>query len=435
MSSPRRLAALAIVAGCLGATALTGDTVEARQRASTDLDLGLIERVMHLVKRDYVGAVTGETLTTNALKGMLTGLDPHSDYMDEREYQELLNDTQGSYAGVGLDLTFQRDQPEVVTAIDGTPAARAGLRPGDIILEIAEEATAGMSEAQVVTRLRGAPGSMVSLMISRGGGPPFRLLIERTIIEIDSVRARLEPGGIGYGRIAVFDERTADQLLRALARLETQNGGKLQGLVIDLRDDPGGLLQAAISVAGIFLERGVVVTTRGRSAADNRTYVARGKPRLLDTPMVVLINGGSASAAEIVAGALQDHHRATVMGTRSFGKASVQTIIPLDGHGAVRLTTARYYTPAGRSIQGVGITPDLTVVPGSEEEAPATLVVREANLHGALKNGGAISGSSIKPSVAATAGGEDATIDPALIGTEHDTQLAVALRHLREGRP
>jgi len=276
--------------------------------------------------------------------------------------------------------------PEVIAPIDGTPAAEAGVEPGDRITKIDAQSTTGMDVEEIVKRLRGAPGTKVNLTISRNDKAPFDLTLVRTVIHVVSVKSDLKGDDIGYIRIAAFTESTPAELANAISRLRDRAHGRLNGLILDLRNDPGGLLDAAVEVSGDFIDGGVVVTTRGRTGQDDHVYRAPATGDLLrGTPVVVLINSASASAAEIVAGALQDHHRATVMGTRSFGKGSVQTIIPLEGQGALRLTTALYYTPSGRSIQGQGIAPDIIVsLPKSQQVANA-LVTYESDLYRALK--------------------------------------------------
>ena len=398
---------------------------------SDHADLALIQEVMHRVQDSYVSPVNVNEFTTNALKGALTGLDPHSDYMDEREYHALLSDTQGEFGGLGMELTLQNGVPEIVSPIDDTPAARANLKSGDLIVKIGDQPTDRMSLSEAVERLRGPVATPVTLTILRGTRPPFPVTLTRAIIHVVSVKSSLQPGAIGYARVSVFNERTQEELTEALARLKRQAHGHLNGFVLDLRNDPGGLLDAAVEVAGDFVDGGPVVTTRGRESQDDQVYAApNGSDRLAKTPMVVLINGASASASEIVAGALQDDHRATVMGTRSFGKGSVQTIIPLDGKGALRLTTARYYTPAGRSIQDDGITPDIVVVVPADEQVAGGTILHEADLRGALKNTGSLGGKSGGPTAAADRPADDSIIAQALIGTPKDAQLQAALKYL-----
>jgi carboxyl-terminal processing protease len=401
---------------------------------SSDPDLALYRRVMDRVRESYVEPVKEDQLVKESLKGMLTGLDPHSDYMDESEYEEMLADSHGEFAGIGTELTRDDNRPKIISPIDDTPAARAGLKPGDIILRINGHPTDGLSLKQAVDELRGNAGTNVRLTILRTGQRPFDVTLTRAVIHVASVKSHLEPGHIGYIRVSTFAEKTQSEFVDALNRLTAQSGGRLDGLVLDLRNDPGGLLDTAVRVAGDFLDGGTIVSTRGRSAGDDETYDARPNgDRLRGVPVIVLVNGASASASEIVAGALQDRHRATILGTRSFGKGSVQTIIPLDGHGALRLTTARYYTPSGRSIQGEGITPDLVVLPPHDQQIAEATVLHEADLRGALKNTGAEKGAkAVSAAQEATAEAKDAAIDPSIIGTAKDYQLAVALKRLKE---
>jgi carboxyl-terminal processing protease len=403
-------------------------------RPSDAADLGLLQDAMKQVERNYVAPVTNSELAKDALKGMLTRLDPHSDYMDQEQYRQMTAVTRGQFGGIGVELTLEGKVPEVISPIDGTPAAEAGIEPGDRIVKIDTQATTGMDVEEIVKRLRGVPGSRVALTISRNDRSPFEVVLTRNIIRVVSVKSDLKNRNIGYVRVTTFTENTASELADAVARLKTRNNGQLSGLVLDLRNDPGGLLDAAIDVTGAFLDGGVVVTTRGRNGSDDHVYRAPpGGDIRRGTPIVVLINSASASAAEIVAGALQDHRRATVMGTRSFGKGSVQTIIPLEGRGALRLTTALYYTPAGRSIQGQGIAPDIVVnVPKNQQVANAVISF-ESDLYGALKNGGTLNPNpSLGPAASARNSAEaEHPIKPVIIGTGTDPQVAAAVEFLQ----
>src|SRR6266446_2614606 len=354
-------------------------------------DLGLIEAAMQQVQKSYVVPVQPDQLVSGSLKGMLSKLDPHSDYMTEHEYRELISTTSGQFGGVGIEISVEEGVPQVIAAIDGTPAAAAGIEPGDRIVKADGQPIVGMDIGEVVRRLRGNPGSRVVLTIARTNRPPFDVPITRAIIHVESVKASLKPGRMGYVRISTFDETTPAELRRAISGLRRQAGGPLGGFVLDLRNDAGGLLDAAVDVASDFLDSGTVVTTRGREPDENRVYDAPPNGDLVrGTPLVVLINGSSASASEIVAGALQDNRRATVLGTHSFGKGSVQSIIPLEGRGALRLTTALYYTPSGRSIQGHGITPDRILPVPKEQQVANAVVTYESDLFGALKATGAL---------------------------------------------
>ena len=415
---------LVLLAGCSGAPSTSGDT-----------DLSLIRQVMGKVQASYVEPVDKNQLTKDSLKGMLNGLDPHSDYMDESEYDEMLSDSHGEFTGIGAELTRDDTHLKILSPIDDTPSALAGIRPGDVILRIDGEPTEAMNLKDAVDKLRGPAGTKVRITILRTGQKPFDVTLTRAIIRVASVKSHLEPGRIGYIRITTFMEKTQSEFGDALDHLRHEAGGRLDGLVLDLRNDPGGLLDSAVNVAGDFLDGGTIVSIRGRQQSENETFGARPNgDRLHGTPVVVLINSASASASEIVAGALQDRHRATILGTRSFGKGSVQTIIPLDGHGALRLTTARYYTPSGRSIQGEGVTPDQVVMPPKDEQVVDATIVHERDLHGALKNTGpegADNAAGASPAAQRQAA-EDVAIDPAVIGTARDYQLAVAVKRLKE---
>jgi len=410
---------------------LAGCSGDQRPAASAhDADLALYRSVLDRVRTSYVDPVNNGQLIDNSLKGMLTGLDPHSDYMSEQEYQEMQDDTAGEFAGIGAELTRNDSHPVVVSPIDDTPAARAGIQAGDIILRIDGQVTEGMSLKDVVTALRGPADTPVKITIARKNDPPFDVTLTRAIIKVVSVKSQLEPGGIGYIRITSFTETTQREVTKALDDMRSQAGGHFQGFVLDLRNDPGGLLDQAVRVAGDFLDGGTTVSIRGRSADDNRIFPAPANgDHIKGVPMVVLINGASASAAEIVAGALQDRQRAEVLGTQSFGKGSVQTIIPLEGHGALRLTTARYYTPNGRSIQGTGITPDRIVEQPKTPKTAEAEIVREANLPHALNTG-----LAAKSDGGAAAGTNQPTtetiIESAAIGSAQDYQLQTALTEL-----
>ena len=396
-------------------------------------DLALINRAMQQVEKSYVVPVQSDKLVDNALKGMLTRLDPHSDYMNEREYQELLATTSGEFGGVGIEISVENGVPQVIAAIEGTPAAAAGVEPGDRIVKANGEPIIGLEISEVVRRLRGSPGTPVVLTIARANRPSFDVPITRAVIHVDSIKPALKPGRIGYVRITTFNENTPATLRAALARLQQQAGGRLAGLVLDLRNDAGGLLDASIEIAGNFLDSGTIVSTRGRRPDENRVFEATPNGDLVrGVPIVVLINGASASAAEIVAGALQDNRRATVLGTRSFGKGSVQSIIPVEGNGALRLTTALYYTPSGNSIQGRGIMPDRVVTVPKDAQVANAMITYESDLSGALKAAGALAPNGDAPNGATAPpprriADEDRPINPKVISTAQDAQLNAAL--------
>ena len=371
-------------------------------------------------------------LTDDALKGMLSRLDPHSSYMTEPEFRQSMEDMNGKFGGVGLKISDHNGLPTVISPIDGTPAARAGVQPGDAIVSVDGQSTHGADLMEVVGKIRGKPDTTVKLTIVRGDKSPFDVPLTRQVIEVHSVKSKLEPDDIGYVRISEFGQDTPNELRQAISTLKRDTGGKLAGLVLDLRDDPGGLLSSAVDVSSDFLNGGTVVSIRGRNSSDDQSFKAPATSALLpNTPMVVLVNGASASASEIVAGALQDRHRATVMGTQSFGKGSVQSIITIKDHGALRLTTALYYTPSGRSIQEDGITPDIVVQAPKDQQVANSLVWREGQLHGAFANPGPLTksngGSNAKHASVETA---SPPIKEELIGTDRDAQLTAALNRL-----
>ena len=347
--------------------------------------LNLFGDVFERVREGYVKEVTDEKLIEAAINGMLASLDPHSSFLNAKSYQDMQVQTRGEFGGLGIEVTMEGGYVKVVSPIDDTPAFRAGVKPGDLITHLDGEPVQGLTLAESVERMRGKVNSDIVLTIRRTGCEPFDVTITRAIIKIQSVRWRTEEK-IGYVRITSFSEQTSDGVARAMKRIKEKLGSELQGVVLDLRNNPGGLLDQAIKVSDQFLERGEIVSTRTRRADDSQRFNAKAGDLAAKLPMVVLLNGGSASASEIVAGALQDHQRAIIMGTRSFGKGSVQTIIPLAGHGALRLTTAQYYTPSGRSIQAKGIDPDIEVIQARVEPLENGKRRREADLRGALTN-------------------------------------------------
>src|SRR5262244_844953 len=349
--------------------------------------LNLFGEVFERVRAEYVDDVSDDSLVESAINGMLTSLDPHSNYLNTKNFNDMKVQTRGEFGGLGIEVSMENGLVKVVSPIDDTPAARAGLKPGDLITHLDGEPVQGMTLPEAVEKMRGLVGSDIKLTIRREGKEPFDVKLTRATIRIQSVRSHLEGDTIGYIRITSFNEQTDVGLNNAMKSLKQQAGNKLIGLILDLRNDPGGLLDQAVAVADAFLDKGEIVSTRGRRSEDAQRYNSRPGDIAAGLPVAVLINGGSASASEIVAGALQDHHRATVVGTRSFGKGSVQTIIPLGDRGALRLTTARYYTPSGRSIQATGINPDVIV----EQELPPDLLAKastrpfgEASLRGHL---------------------------------------------------
>lgn len=342
------------------------------------------------IKQDYVETVSDEQLLEDAVRGMLGGLDPHSSYLNEEEYQDLKVGTSGEFGGLGIEVTMEDGFVKVVSPIDDTPAQKAGLLSGDIIVRLDEKPVKGMTLNDAVKIMRGKPGSSLLLTIIREGeSTPLKKTIVRAIINVKSVKFRTLEEGFGYVRISNFQMKTGANLKEAIEALKSENKEGLKGLVLDLRNNPGGVLNAAVEVSDSFLEKGLIVYTQGR--IDNSALKFNAAPgELLDgAPIVVLINSGSASASEIVAGALQDHKRAVIMGNKSFGKGSVQTIMPTSNGGAVKLTTARYYTPSGRSIQAEGIDPDIVLgrVKLESLDEPAFAPVKESDLSGHLTQG------------------------------------------------
>ena len=345
-------------------------TAAAQPRAKTYRMLGLFGDVLNTVENQYVAEVDDTKLIQSAIDGMLTSLDPHSGYLDPESFDDMRDQTRGEYGGLGIEVTSEDGIVKVISPMDGTPAAKAGIKPGDYITAVNGESVLGLSVTEAVKQMRGKPGETVSLTIAREKSDPFDVKLVREIIKPKNVTAKMD-GDYGVIRIGSFNEKTTDETEAAFADLKTKNP-KLKGIVLDLRNNPGGLLDQAVGVSDLFLENGEIVSQRGRDPRDVERYNARPGDITSGMPMVVLINSGSASASEIVAGALQDRKRAEVVGLTSFGKGSVQTVIPLRGgiDGALKLTTARYYTPSGRSIQKTGITPDLEVA-STRDEAQA----------------------------------------------------------------
>jgi len=371
--------------------ALAWSAPEDRSRGDIYRQLELFADVLARVEQDYVTEINDEEAMEAAIQGMLASLDPHSSYMNATEYREMQTQTRGEYGGLGIEVTSEDGVVRVVSPIDGTPAARAGIQAGDYLTAINGESIVGLTLNEAVRRMRGESGSDITVTVAREGTDPFDVTLTREIINVRAVVARVE-GDIGIIRISTFNERTGSMLQDAIRTVRRDTGGRLRGVVVDLRNNPGGLLDQAIEVSDAFLDGGEVVSTRGRQPEDVQRYNARRGDDLAGVPVVVLINGASASAAEIVAGALQDRNRALIVGVDSFGKGSVQTVIPLQGgrDGALRLTTARYYTPAGRSIQGAGITPDMEVaarrISAEDIARLQRLGVSEADLPNALDN-------------------------------------------------
>lgn len=363
--------------------------VKLENRENTYKMLNLFGDVFDRVRRDYVEETNDEELIKSAINGMLVSLDPHSSYLSEKDFKEMQVQTKGEFGGLGIEVTMENGMVKVVSPIDGTPASKAGIQPGDYISHIDDEAVMGLTLPEAVEKMRGKVGSSIKVTVLREGATePLNFTMVRDNIKIESVVSRAE-GDIAYLRVRSFSENTHPSLVREFEKLK-KSIPHIRGVVLDLRNNPGGLLDQAIAVSDDFLEKGEIVSTRGRDAANTVRYNAKEGTLLSENiPVVILVNSGSASASEIVAGALQDHKRAIVLGTDTFGKGSVQTVIPLTGYGAMRLTTARYYTPSGRSIQAEGIKPDITVEPARVEPItqPVGGLRSEANLRGHLDKG------------------------------------------------
>lgn len=384
---------LGAVAGAALTTAVTqprvimfGSSAKAAA-ADTYKQLNLFGDVFERVRADYVEKPEDAKLVESAINGMLASLDPHSSYMDGKSYRDMQVQTRGEFGGLGIEVTMEDGLIKVVAPIDDTPAAKAGILANDIITHLDDDAVQGLTLNQAVEKMRGAPNTKIRLKVMRKGkDTPLEITLVRDVIRVRSVRSRMEGDDVGYIRLTQFNEQTTEGLKRAINEMAVQ-GDKLKGFVIDMRNNPGGLLEEAISVSDAFLDKGEIVSTRGRNVEETQRRNAKPGDLAKNKPIIVLINGGSASASEIVAGALQDHKRATVIGTRSFGKGSVQTIIPLgSGNGALRLTTARYFTPSGRSIQAKGISPDIEVLQDVPEDVKSRTDTKgEASLRGHLK--------------------------------------------------
>lgn len=415
------LAIIAVIAGIATFGDLRLTTARANDSDDTYRQLTLFGDVFQRVRANYVESVTDEDLIEAAINGMLTSLDPHSTYLPDDNFKKVQQQTTGKFGGLGIEVTMENGFLKVVSPIDDTPAFDAGLQPEDLILTVDDESIVGITLSEAVEKLRGPIGSEVNITVQRADDEPFDVAIIRDEIKIRSVRSRLYED-IGYIRITTFSEQTSPGLKKSVEELTNEAENGLAGIVLDLRNNPGGLLSEAIKVTDAFLERGEIVSTRGRDNSDMQHAYARPGDITNGLPVVVLINSGSASASEIVAGALKDHRRAILMGTRSFGKGSVQTIMPMPGHGAIRLTTARYYTPSGVSIQAKGIAPDIEVALARIEKLNQG-PIREEDLRGALD------GSEKEADENASKDGEQAEdpVDP----SEIDFQLARALDLLR----
>ena len=374
-----------LISGVFVVFLLTSANIAAAATSETYRQLNLFGDIFERVRADYVEQIDESELIEAAINGMLQSLDPHSSYLNPKTFRAMQVQTRGEFGGLGIEVTMENGVVKVVAPIDETPASRAGIKSGDYITHLDGEAVLGLTLSQAVDKMRGPINSNITLTISRRGADrAFDVTITRDVIQVRSVRGRVENKAL-YLRITSFNEKTENSLKRAVDRLTSELGSDYMGVVLDLRNNPGGLLDQAIAVSDAFLEQGEIVSTRGRREDDTRRYNARAGDLVKGKPIIVLMNGGSASASEIVAGALQDHRRAIVLGTKSFGKGSVQTIIPLQGQGAVRLTTARYYTPSGRSIQATGIVPDVVVEQSVVSKVEGRKRRSESDLRGHLQ--------------------------------------------------
>ena len=417
-----------LVAGLVGLMAITLPAFALAQEDREAYDqLDLFGKILEEIRSEYVEEVSTSELIDAAIEGMIGSLDPHSKYHNPKSYKEVQVQARGEFGGLGIEVTMEDGLVKVITPIDDTPAQRAGIQPGDLVTHLDDEPVQGLTLQQAVDKMRGPVNSEITLTVRRNGvEESLEFPITRAIIKIRSVRARVVDDEIIVARISAFSEHTADDLDAVLGDLWEEQGDRVLGAVLDLRNNPGGLLDQAIAVSDAFLERGEIVSTRGRDPTSALRFNAQEGDIIDGLPLVVLINSGTASASEIVAGALQDHGRALILGTRSFGKGSVQTVIPLSGRGALRLTTARYFTPSGRSIQEQGIDPDIVVEQIRPEPEPeAILERREEDLRGHLDNDGITDEDP-----AAEEALEEAEDDP----TKGDYQLARAIEQLRGAR-
>ena len=426
-----RTATLVLAGAVLGTTLTIGQSVLATKDAGSDSlpleQMRTFTDVITRIKNDYVEEVSDDELFENAIRGMLSGLDPHSSFLNAEEFRELRIGTTGEFGGLGIEVGLEDGFVRVVSPIDDTPAERAGVLAGDLIIRLDDTPVKGLSLNDAVKLMRGKPGSIISLTVIREGeDQPLSIDIERAIIKVTSVRSRMLDDDFGYLRISNFQTKTTADMLKAIKKLKSDNDG-LSGLVLDLRNNPGGVLSGAVGVSDAFLNDGMIVYTDGRETDSQLRYDATAGDIIDGAPLVVLVNGGSASASEIVAGAMQDHERAIIMGTKTFGKGSVQTIQDLPGGGAVKLTTSRYYTPNGRSIQALGIEPDIDTQPGTwtRAEANGFSPLSESNLSGHL------TGEDEEDKAASAETDDDAAADPEVDLATDDYQLFEALNLLK----
>ncbi|MBV62238.1 S41 family peptidase [Abyssibacter profundi] len=390
MTNPVKAALLLSTGAALGMLLTLSQGVFAGRETTSELPLSELQtfvEILNRVQQDYVEQVDDDTLLESAIRGMLSGLDPHSAYLDADEFKDITISTSGKFGGLGIEVQGQNGFVRVIAPIDDTPAQRAGVEAGDLIIKVNEKPVKGLTLTESVRLMRGEPGTKVTLEVLREGeSQPLQIDIVRDIIEVRSVRSRMLEPGYGYLRISTFTGGTGRLLEEELQKLRERNEGALRGLVLDLRTNPGGVLNAAVDVSDAFLGKGKIVSIKGRSDQANRIFNATPGDLLDGAPVVVLINEASASASEIVAGALQDHHRAVLVGAKTFGKGSVQTIVPLKNDAAIKLTTARYYTPSGRSIQAEGIDPDIVLERVKVEKRDGPRAITEADLAGRLDN-------------------------------------------------
>lgn len=420
-----------ITLGYLGPAAADG--------AAQDVTLRALAEVIEQVKARYVGSVDDQKLIADAIRGMLKGLDPYSDYLEPEAYREVKQDNSGRFGGLGMEVGLEAGAVRVISTFEDSPALSAGLRPGDLIIRLDDVGVEGLTLDQAIQRARGEPDTNIALTVLRNGDKPRVVTVKRALIQSRSVKSALLGSGYGYIRITHFSQRTADSMLTALAEMVRQSGGGLKGVLLDLRDNPGGLLKAAVAVSSVFLPEDTLVvytqaaaaesrmrlrTSEGQSLPASQAQYLKQPADLKNLPLVVLVNSGSASAAEIVAGALQDHRRATVAGTRTFGKGSVQVLVPLADGGALKLTTAHYFTPNGRRIQGEGVVPDEVIEqPASDRTAavkPAALEAKSVNV-----------GESAVCAMQDVLGEQDLALLMAIPGTGDDCQLGRAMELLR----
>ena len=408
------------------------------ERGSTQATLPVEELrtfsdVFGRIKNDYVVDVDDKELIENAIRGMLSGLDPHSSYLDAEQFTELQVGTTGQFGGLGIEVGMENGFVKVIAPIDDTPAQRAGVESGDLVIRLDDTPVKGMTLNEAVKVMRGEPGSDIELTIVREGlDQPLKITITRDVIKVKSVRARMLEPGFGYLRISQFQSKSAENMVDAITELNKENKAPLRGLVLDLRNNPGGVLNGAVAVSDAFLQKGMIVYTEGRIADSRLRFNATPDDVIDGAPLVVLVNQGSASASEIVAGALQDHKRAIIVGVKTFGKGSVQTILPLSSNSALKLTTARYYTPSGRSIQAEGITPDIeleSIEVASIERNIEPLT--EANLSGHLENGNGNGKSDKKADKKADKKSDDAEEDDVALSPADDYMLYEALNLLK----